>query len=228
MKSNYWFISRKIKQKREETEQYITSQCTFRPNITKYRSNSRKNSNNSSKISLNKSGNRCHDLYELSKNSAKKHDLTTDDYLYEKDKSEYTFIPKITKSKVTSSIPAMDPLIKETIERLKRGREERDRVKKKTERGIYDSQMRFDVELNKYKSIGEEYSKCDKSKESNSINSEEIKNNLSPDKWKENKEEKLYIDVNLGENMERIIVHRGDTAAGLAHEFSANHSKNYI
>lgn len=38
---------------------------------------------------------------------------------------------------------------------------------------------------------------------------------------------KLYVDVNIGKNgMERIVVYEGDTAEGLANKFCQKHSLN--
>ena len=163
--------------------------------------------------------------------------------------------PKISKSKANpNKMQEIDPLIETTIERLKKGREERQRVKKSTERFVDNSGMKFDVEFNKFKQGSNENStKSLTEKEAKKISknpklpkaplpkpsaiknsSKEKRKNVSKkeaidEKAKvieDSKEdgERLYIDINLGDTIERIIVHKGDTAAGLTEKFATEHS----
>lgn len=230
-------------------------------------------------------GNRFTELYKLSKKNQKKTDVPTDEYLFEKNKEEYTFAPMIIKQKVDlEKSKEIDPMIDATIERLKKGRAERERVKMNTERYAGSTGMRFDVESKKFKQeipdpiikksleevkkqmkkeVKKQTKKPVKKEVKKSIKNQQKDSNVptnpaekSLDKVsniKENKndntlkeeekkieekvketakedddDERLYIDVNLGDTTERIIVHKGDTAAELAAKFAADHSIKLI
>ncbi len=226
---------------------------------------------------------RCHVLYELSKKIVKKEDKPTDEYQFEKDKEEYTFAPKITREKVEDVAPLNDQMVPETIERLKKAREEHERVKRGTERGADDTGMHFDLEVNRFKkptdgskllsashiSTQSKGSAKKESKKSPATKSQvthspkpaaelvstEPKTEAAPalvptnvpqaeqqlpmptlpapnteteviqpaKEGEEENSEKLYIDVNLGETVERIVVRKGDTAAALAEKFAHDH-----
>ncbi len=260
--------NRKLRKKKEEYEQSKKAECTFKPQITEYVPDATveppKKTAKHVKVSTSKStADRCQALYELAKKIVKKEDKPTDDYIYEKEKDQYTFAPNISKEKKVEPVPAPvnDPLVGETIERLKKGREERERIKKGTERGIEDSGMRFDMETNKFKKstvaehskqISSTYSATEPKtgkkdsgrKKEPSVaqpepaaaprselalspggvekSAEKPEEKPVPDSASK-QEEKLYIDVNLGENVERIVVHKGDTAEGLATRFAEEH-----
>lgn len=220
-----------MKKIKQEIEQEEKEKCTFKPEITKYKpTESQFDSFNMSKTKKDKhagcniaqGGNRCQELYELSKKNQKKDDKATDDYIYEKEKSAYTFAPDLTKEQVRMNQAVNAGLVTETIERLKRGREEREKLKKALERGTEDLGMRFDMESNKFKKGS--YSQI--SSLSKHLSSTQNKNNSekNPSEEKE-KDELLYIDVNLGDLIERIVVHEGDSAFNLADAFTNKHSK---
>lgn len=220
-----------------------------------------------------KGGVRNVELYQLAKKKEKKADVPTDEYKFEKEKDEYTFAPNISKPKIESkSTQRVDPMIESAIERLKKGREERERVKKGTERNIDHQPMKFDNEGNKFKRTSKENSKLlestktnrpvgkaakkeaekkpakslearkNHSKQSSSqVARQEPRQELKPATEQENKEakkeeetkervreedneEKLYIDVNLGDSVKRIVVRKGDTAEALARDFASEHS----
>lgn len=187
--------------------------------------------------SANPSADRCQDLYELSKKITKKEDKNKDDILLEKEKEQYTFSPNLEKDTPVESGELNAGLIEETIERLKKGREERERQKASFDRGGEDSGMRFGVETNKFKKESSEiYSG---SKKLSTASSKVLKPSAKKEGKKEaeakKKEEKaeelnamdgdemLYIDVNLGDKQERIVVHKGDIAPDLAANFAAEH-----
>ena len=242
---------RKLRKKKEDYEQSKKAECTFKPQILEYNPNPTSEANKKPskhvKVSTSKStADRCQVLYELAKKIVKKEDKPTDDYIYEKEQKEYTFAPNLVKEKIEPVAGSTnDPLIGETIERLKKAREERDRIKKGTERGVEDSGMRFDMESNKFKKGGEaEHSKQlhsgGSTGEPNTVKKDSARKKEPVEAPKEPEhehepepeqkepeddkvEEKLYIDVNLGENVERIIVHKGDTAEGLANKFADEH-----
>jgi hypothetical protein len=199
-KEQYKFLmnNRKLRKRKVECEKYKSSQCTFKPQINKAEF-SRSLSN--PRITT-KKNDRCDELYKLAKKLVKKEDTKTDDYVYMKEPEEYTFAPKLSKMKAITPTAFNDPLTLDTIQRLKKGREEYERVKRMTERGIipreYDTNPR----------------------QSPPERSKELEEKIVEPK------EKLYIDVNMGESTERIIVHKGDTATSLAKEFAERHSKN--
>lgn len=214
--------------------------CTFKPKINEYKhaeSEEAKKLTKHTMVSTSKStSDRCQVLYDLSKRIVKHEDKPTDDYMFEKEKDQYTFAPNLEKDKVVEG-STNDPMIGETIGRLKKGREERERVKKGTERLVDDSGMRFGIETNKFKKpAGPEPSKhlsaqespeeAKKEKMDSARKNQEMKpvDGASPgDGELVDSEEKLYIDVNLGENVERIVVRRGDTASALAAKFAEEH-----
>lgn len=135
-----------MKKEREE--------CTFKPTITempKIEFAEPKPSGHIKTSSSKPSQDRCHDLYELSKKIVKKEDKPTDEYYLEKEKTEYTFAPQINKEKIIEEPGPVAPLTEETIERLKKAREEHERIRKNMERGAIESGMRFDNEGGKFK-----------------------------------------------------------------------------
>ena len=79
--------------------------------------------------------------------------------------------------------------------------------------------MRFDMETNKFKKGS--YSQASINKH---MSEEDCHEEMSPSE--NEREELLYIDVNLGDIVERIVVHSGDTAVDLASKFASDHSKN--
>ena len=97
-------IDRKLRRKKDENEQKKKAECTFKPQINEYKAAEGEEAKNASKhvkVSTSKpTADRCAALYQLSKKIVKKDDKSTDDYLYEKAKEEYTFAPNIDKDKV--------------------------------------------------------------------------------------------------------------------------------
>lgn len=85
------------------------------------------------------SGDKCFDLYHLSRTKGAKNDKTKEEYEFEKNVEECTFKPNINKS---NKRPETKPhyvnqrSIQETLDRMKRGREEREFKKKMTQRGF--------------------------------------------------------------------------------------------
>ncbi len=280
---------RKLRRKQDEVEQAKKAECSFKPQINDYKPEENAKATSKSakhvKVSTSKStSDRCKVLYELSKKIVKKEDKPTDEYLFEKEKKEYTFAPNTKKEEAAAKPEGTpeDPMISETIERLKKAREEHERVKRGTERGVADSGMHFDMEVNKFKKsvmgskvLGashistrskEDHKDSPAKKEEKQTETSEPQTVLPVTEMKmetetkartepaeiptiqmqpeqthaepqtavpaetssplisPGKEEKLYIDVNLGENVERIVVHKGDTAAALADKFAKEHS----
>lgn len=191
-----------------EYEQHKSSQCTFKPQINEYKTELTRSLSNP-RIAGPKKTSRCHELYNLARKYAKREDVKTDDYVFKKEPGEYTFAPKLSSMKTIGSAAVNDPSVANVIERLKRGREERERVKRMIERGIDAVPKAFNTNpLAVPKALD---SSADK-----------IQADKTPDTQQE---EKLYIDVNMGERMERIVVHKGDTAANLAREFAERHCR---
>ena len=90
------------------------------------------------------SGDRFNELYTLAKRlqSRPKTDKTTEEIEFEKAREECTFIPN-AKRQSTDFVPVQpdarvkdDRYVQREVERMRKAREERERVKKFTERGI--------------------------------------------------------------------------------------------
>ncbi|CDW71596.1 UNKNOWN [Stylonychia lemnae] len=140
-------------------EQEELKECTFKPNLVQGES-----SNQRSILSANKrqghsqitsqtrlrdgqSTDRFNELYNLAKNQKRMHkqDKTTEEIEYEKQKEECSFVPNVHKiNNQSECLPPTqherpivdDKYIQKDIERKRKAREERERVKKFTERGI--------------------------------------------------------------------------------------------
>jgi hypothetical protein len=86
------------------------------------------------------SGDKCAELYMKSKIIKIRNDKTTEEIEYERNKSECTFAPKLERLDVEDQRNRNrikeDKFIQREIDRLKKGREEKERIKKFTERGI--------------------------------------------------------------------------------------------
>ena len=245
------YLYRKLKKKKEEIEKAEKAVCTFKPQITEYKHGETEESKLAAKhvkVSTSKpTADRCQSLYELSKKIVKKDDKPTDEYVFEKEKDQYTFAPNIEKEKVFESEDTKAPQIAETIERMKRGREERMRVKVGTERIIDESGMRFDIEISKFKKENTEGGKQISVSHASVVSKSSAKKDphnkqegnsqsegvMSPEQSANagetsTEQEKLYIDVNFGQKVERIIVRKGDTATGLAAQFAEEHRKRKL
>ena len=121
-----------IEETKKEQEMKESEECTFHPMT------------NSGVIvkpdeTMTSHGDKCYDLYHLSSvRPRNKNEKTREDYEYEKYGKECTFKPNIIKE---NKRPENKPhyvnqrSIQETLDRMKRGREERDFKKKMTERG---------------------------------------------------------------------------------------------
>lgn len=89
-------------------------------------------------------GKRYQQLYKLAKVNKKKENTNNDN-------EAYSFSPNLVKRINTKESSPIDSRTLAVIERLKKAREERERVRKGTERDIDNSGMRFDLEHNKFK-----------------------------------------------------------------------------
>jgi len=139
---------------KEEIDKAEKEKCPFRPQIIKHK-------DEDSKAAILKgskqTGDRCQNLYDLAKKAPKKQDVATDDYVYEKEKQEYTFAPNIVKEKPVESQDINAGLIAETIERLQKGRMERERIKQMMERNCEETGMKFEMETSKFKKPSSEF-----------------------------------------------------------------------
>ncbi len=100
--------------------------CTFRPSIRP-----------SAVQGNSAAADKCADLYMLAKRQLKRSDKSTDDYLLEKAPGEYTFAPNTIKPMMPAKGKRLgaDRTVQESVERMKRGRAERERRKELAERG---------------------------------------------------------------------------------------------
>jgi hypothetical protein len=122
---------RRKRRRKEEYDRLKREECTFKPNT---------NQTNTTNKTNNK---RYKELYNLSKIQKKQANPKEE---------EYGFSPNIIKQfKVKESSP-MDSRTAAVVERLKKAREEKERVKKGVERDVDSTGMRFDIERNKFKS----------------------------------------------------------------------------
>lgn len=119
----------------------------------------------------------------MSKRPAKKEDKPTDIYLFEKEKDEYTFAPKISKEKPEED-QVMAGDIEKTIERLAKARNERERVKKALERISGDTSMKFTVEKGKYKGTFNQFSNSQKGSIKKSTDSIQKSVSMAPEEKK--------------------------------------------
>ena len=72
----------------------------------------------------------------MAKNQKPKQDTTNVDYEYERNKEELTFQPNIVRKQVSvEAVVSQDKYAQKQMERLAKGREEKERIKMMTERG---------------------------------------------------------------------------------------------
>ena len=110
-------------------------ECTFQPSISK---NSRALSS-SRCASIGKSMDKREELYLMGKKQGKKTDKSREEYEYEKSKSECTFSPhigKYLKEQKKDTKVMENKYVQKGVERMKKARDEKERVQKYTERGI--------------------------------------------------------------------------------------------
>ena len=120
-----------IEDTKKEIENKESEECTFHPMTNE---NMKVRDDETIEIS----GDKCNDLYQISRVKAKpKVDKSKDEYEYEKSKQECTFQPNIGKTKQRDKKPHFvnQRSIQENLDRMKRAREEREYKKKMTERG---------------------------------------------------------------------------------------------
>jgi len=122
---------RRRRNKKEEYDKLKREECTFKPTTNK------------SYTTSNNKGKRYQELYNLSKVTKKE---------VNKEEEEYTFTPNIIKRLKPKESSPINLRTAAVIERLKKAREEKERVKKGTERDVDNAGMRFDIERNKFKS----------------------------------------------------------------------------
>jgi len=246
----------KMSKKKHDKEMEEREKCTFIPQINqdflKQPTHSRKESHaiTSTKKShhANAKSNIFDKLYSQANPLYKPSPPKKDDKL----PPECTFVPTIRKKSPPKTQPlSYDPLTDKTINRLRKARAERDRVRKMLERSSEVTFMRFDI--NRNKNIKQNHSKntsilkpkttSKKSKtheiarasidmtptlkkpeqKSESKNSDNL-NNLNNMAFSQEKKVILNIEVNLGERMEKIEVREGDTAEELAKIFAVENS----
>ena len=189
-----------LKKNKEKQER---DACTFQPKILKYKkqdmstSSQQERDGNSEIIeraektrkqhvkvsTAEPTADRCKILYDLSKKIVKREDKSTDLYKFEKESKEYTFSPDLKKEDA-KSVSVSAGLVDKTIERMKKAREERERVKKALGRGSDDSGMRFGMQKTKFGGSFQQFAGQEKSREQ----SGELSKNVN-EMQGENKEE---------------------------------------
>jgi len=104
-------------------------------------------------------GDRCKLLYDLSRKITKRDDKPTDIYKLEKEKQEFTFKPNIGKKEIKKEPqPSSVQTIDKAVERMKKAREERERVKKALERCSEDGGMKFTLNKGKFEGSFQQFS----------------------------------------------------------------------
>ncbi len=240
---------RKIGKMQSNREAEQKQACTFVPKITAYTpkaddAKKRKEQNATVLFSVyNRSpaAEKCQELYQMAAKRRNQQRLqrkcANPD---EKMLAECTFKPNLVKdAKAVHVSDADDPLIEKTVERMRKGRAERDRARKMLERSADLDSMRFDVNRNKH-SNGTFDQFCAGRKGISPVQRNKrlgghrrmatadqetivaVPNKLD-DVKSASKRVILNIEVNMGESQERIVVHEGDTPAKLAYEFSLSH-----
>jgi len=216
-------------------EEKEMKECSFRPRINK---------------TARSSNDRCKELYKLTK---KKEDKSAIDYEYERNSEQCTFKPDIKKPEVDSTPVNVDKkMLKRVIERVRKGREERERVKLATSNNkddafIYRSERKSKVQTSSKLTPRSMQNPKGKAQIARNI---ESNTELAPDSHLEHKESMkplsdtqsvnqshrnsqlpseplLFIDVNLGEDQKRIVVYKGDNGSKLAEEFARENSKYF-
>lgn len=154
----------------------------------------------------------------MAKTRARKDDVPTDEYEYQKARSEYTFAPNISRHRLEAkSGQGEDPAVENAAEGVGKGGKECGRAKRSGDLGRAGS-------ADKSKKRGKVSNSMGKKQQSKP--EKQLTDQLSKAEEAENNEEKLYIDVNLGDTVKRIVVRKGDTAQALAANFAAEHSKS--
>lgn len=207
----------KMKKDREEKE---NSLCTFVPRLTKPRTN--KMCDPPKRKGSLASG-------YLHNNSKQRIDKDPFEIEYEKNRKECTFQPEILKRKsslgATSSKNSFSYVRNEqkSIERMRAARKEREFLESCRQKGLHSSHFSksqyFDYD-NKEDLV------CIES----TIENENEDNFNFTSEGQENQNEKLpllFVDVNLGEKNERIVIYEQDQSEKLAKDFCRAHS-NFI
>lgn len=126
-------------------------ECTFKPDLITNKSELSRSimtQANESKMSVNNQA-KYEQLYQLAKNNAQKNkvDKSKEDYEYEKQKNECTFAPKIqNNNNIVRNAEGVqlnvvqDLFVKKQIERLNKGREEKERIKNFMENGVLNKE----------------------------------------------------------------------------------------
>jgi hypothetical protein len=120
-------------------------ECTFKPDLITAKSDLSKsimtNNVNESKMSVSTQA-KYEQLYQLAKHQKVRQDKTKEDYEYERNKEELTFAPKIQSSNMPQRNTeqqvnlVQDKFVQKQIDRLNKGREEKERVRLFMEKGI--------------------------------------------------------------------------------------------
>jgi len=197
------YSSVKIKLEDKEESDINSNKNSFDMDSNK-KENVSVNSKSSNEKSKKVKNNRCNILYNLSK--TKKKALDTN----EKEDKECTFHPNTKKGKVDTTPVKVDKATLDlAIERMRRGRKERERVQNALSRG---NTIKPDFKYSKYLTKDRKHNSCkDILKRSNEFSDEE--------------EPLLYIDVNLEGQQKRIVVYKSDKASDLAEQFIKDNGK---
>lgn len=133
-----------IEETKKELEEEERKNCTFKPKTNNYRPHqhpdeSRADESQTSYGLREGTGDKCFDLYQLSLlKQQQKADKTSEEVEFEKNKNELTFQPNLNKKKPKSSAKrhkVNQRSVMDTIERMRRAREEREYKRSMTERG---------------------------------------------------------------------------------------------
>eukprot|EP00826_Nyctotherus_ovalis_P016808 TRINITY_DN14893_c0_g1_i13.p1 TRINITY_DN14893_c0_g1~~TRINITY_DN14893_c0_g1_i13.p1 ORF type:complete len:529 (-),score=142.82 TRINITY_DN14893_c0_g1_i13:183-1769(-) len=168
---------RELTARRREEEEKELSECTFKPKINSY-----------TRTSSNKNLSSFPVLEELSKSSKLKPKRNTNNSK-----------KKIQPTSGHKKAEAVDPMTEKAIERMRKGRQDRERVRNMLERTTDTNYMRFNLEKQPPKP--------------------------KPAEHTERPKPLLKIEVNIGDKIERVLVYRGDTAESLTRDFAEAHGE---
>ena len=227
----------------KEVEEVL--RCTFVPRINQsYVSEKKSGSARKVVHTVSSSVEKCKELYELAKHKKVYSAIPMKE---EKLPAECTFVPKIIKAsplRPSTQVDAEVPMADKVLERMRKAREERERVRKMLERTTDGEPMKFDLDRNKYVVLSS--SKESRKKQTPSTIKQDSKegiktvvetltpiklNNELPlieDPSSEKRNVILNIEVNLGERMEKIMAYEGDTAEVLARTFAEKHGIFFV
>lgn len=144
-----------IEQAKKELQEKEDEECTFKPKTNSNYVPDRDETRTEDSRQQQTTGDKCFDLYQLSytkqKNAIEK---TSEEVEFEKNAHELTFKPNTAKPKKKKKKAAQDHVvnnnsIQQAIDRMQKGRQERDTKKRMTERGYNGNEekgMNFGIE----------------------------------------------------------------------------------